>query len=456
MLMTTLIASQPIIATAATVDTGDTAWLLMSTALVMLMTPGLALFYGGMVQQKNVLSTFMHSFFALGIVTLAWVTLGYSLAFGGTNGGLIGNFDFAFLSGVGLEPKEGQTVPHILFMAYQGMFAIITPALISGAYAERMKFSSYLLFTLFWSLLVYAPLAHWVWASDGWLFKMGALDFAGGTVVHLSSGVSALVAALVIGKRVGYPNVRHQPHNLTMTLLGAGLLWFGWFGFNGGSALGSSGLAGLAFVNTHLAAAMGALGWAFVEYLRIKKVTALGVASGLVAGLVGITPAAGFVSPMAALAIGLLAGGVCYGGVLLKHRFGYDDSLDAFGVHGIGGILGAILTGVLASKVWNPAGNDGLIAGNGDLLVTQLVGVGAAIVFSVVATWLLLKGIDKIIGLRPTTDEEREGLDANLHGETGYSLGVTASGHHAPHAPPSAPHARSEIDASSQLAHRDA
>ncbi len=419
------------LAEASKIDAGNTAWLLVSSALVMLMTPGLALFYGGMVQQKNVLSTFMHSFFALGIVTLAWVTLGYSLAFGGSNGGFVGNFDFAFLNGVGLEPKDGQTVPHLLFMAYQGMFAIITPALISGAYAERLKFSAYVAFTLLWSLLVYSPLAHWVWHSEGWLAKMGALDFAGGTVVHLSSGVSALVAAIVIGKRVGYPNVKHQPHNLTMTLLGAGLLWFGWFGFNGGSALAADGLGSLAFVNTHIAAAMGALGWGIVEYLRIKKVTALGAASGLVAGLVGITPAAGFVSPMGALSIGLLTGLVCYGGVLLKHRFKYDDSLDAFGVHGIGGILGAVLTGVLASSVWG--GKTGLLEGNTDVFVAQLVGIGAAAAFSIVMTWLLLKGIDLVIGLRPSTDDEREGLDTNLHGETGYSLGNSASGHQVPH-----------------------
>lgn len=422
-----------LLATLPTIDTGDTAWLLVSSALVMLMTPGLALFYGGMVQQKNVLSTFMHSFFALGLVTVCWVVLGYSLAFGGSLGGFVGNLDFAFLSGVGLEPKEGQTVPHLLFMAYQGMFAIITPALISGAFAERIKFSSYIVFTVLWSLLVYAPICHWVWNADGWLLKMGALDFAGGTVVHLSSGVSALVAAIVIGRRVGYPNVRHQPHNLTMTLIGAGLLWFGWFGFNGGSALTSGALAGLAFVNTHLAAALGALAWGFVEYLRIKKVTALGIASGLVAGLVGITPAAGFVSPLSACLIGLLAGMVCYGGVLLKHRFGYDDALDAFGVHGVGGILGAILTGVLASKTWNAAGGDGLISGNTELFIAQLAGIGAAIAFSVVLTWLILKAIDRVIGLRPTTDEEREGLDANLHGESGYSLGSSPSGHHAPH-----------------------
>ncbi|MFO0747942.1 MAG: ammonium transporter [Myxococcota bacterium] len=413
-------------------NSGDTAWMLVSTALVMLMTPGLALFYGGMVQQRNVLSTFMHSFFALGIVTVVWVVVGYSLAFApDVGGGLVGGFDFAFFKGVGVDAApNAPTIPHIVYALYQCMFAIITPALISGAYAERIKFSSYMLFTLLWSLLVYAPLAHWVWAPDGWLFKMGALDFAGGTVVHLSSGVSALVAALVLGKRLGYPNVRHQPHNLTMTLIGAGLLWFGWFGFNGGSALASNGLAGLAFGNTHIAAAVGALSWGFVEYLRIKKVTMLGVASGLVAGLVAITPAAGYVSPAAAMAIGLLAGVVCYGGVMLKARFGYDDALDAFGVHGVGGMLGALLTGFFAEKVWNGAGNDGVLAGNGSLMIAQLAGIGAAAAFAGVLTWLLLKGIDLVIGLRVTSDEEREGLDTNLHGESGYALGGASGGHH--------------------------
>jgi Amt family ammonium transporter len=411
------------------INAGDTAWMLVSCALVMLMTPGLALFYGGMVQQKNVLSTLVHSFFALGLVTFAWVTVGYSLAFGGSLGGWIGNLDHALLAGVGMEPREGQTIPHLVFMMFQGMFAIITPALISGAYAERMKFSAYLVFTLLWSLLVYSPIAHWVWAPEGWLLKRGALDFAGGTVVHLSSGIAALVAAFVVGKRVGYPQSRHMPHNLTMTLIGAGLLWFGWFGFNGGSAIASNGLAGLSFVNTHLGAAFGALGWAAVEYARIKKVTALGVASGLVAGLVGITPAAGFVSPMSACAIGFLTGLVCYGGVLLKHRFGYDDALDAFGVHGVGGIFGAILTGIFASKIWNEAGQDGLISGNFDLLVEQVIGIAVAGAFSAVLTFVLLKLIDKTIGLRPTTDDEREGLDVNLHGETGYSLGGSPMGH---------------------------
>src|SRR5688572_4556910 len=336
------------------INSGDTAWLLVSAAMVMLMTPGLALFYGGMVQSRNVLSTFMHSFFALGLVTLQWVLVGYSLSFGTSHGHFIGGFDFVALHGVGTEAKG--TIPHILFMAFQGMFAIITPALISGAYAERMKFSAYCLFTLLWSTLVYDPLAHWVWAEGGWLFELGALDFAGGTVVHLSSGVAALVCAVVVGKRAGYPGLRHVPHNLTMTVLGAGLLWFGWFGFNAGSALAADGLASLALVNTHLAAATGALSWAAIEALRIGKPTMLGVASGLVGGLVGITPAAGFVDPMAAIGIGGLAGLACYGGVLLKARLGYDDTLDAFGVHGVGGAAGALLTGVFASAAVNPAG----------------------------------------------------------------------------------------------------
>jgi Amt family ammonium transporter len=414
---------------APAVNTGDTAWMLISTALVMLMTPGLALFYGGMVQRKNVLSTFMHCFFALGIITLQWAVLGYSLAFAPTHGGVIGGFDYLFMHGVGMAPKDASsTVPHILFMMYQGMFAIITPALIAGAFAERMKFSAYCVFTLAWATLVYDPLAHWVWGPDGWLVKRGALDFAGGTVVHLSSGISALVCAIMIGKRIGYPTRKHAPHNVTMTVTGAGLLWFGWFGFNGGSALASNGLAALAFANTHLAAATGAVAWGLVEAIRFKKVTMLGVASGLVAGLVGITPAAGFVSPMAAMAIGIAAGVVCYGGVMLKGRFGYDDALDAFGVHGIGGALGALLTGVFAAKAFNPAGGDGLLRGGYALMATQTIGVAAAAAFAVVLSLGILWAIDKTIGLRVTPDEEREGLDTALHGEQGYELGSTGAG----------------------------
>ncbi len=409
------------------IDPGATAWLLVSTALVMLMTPGLALFYGGMVQGKNVLSTFMHSFFALAIITIQWTLFGYSLSFGTSWHGVVGGGDFLFLSGVGMEAKG--KVPHILFMAYQGMFAIITPALISGAFAERMKFSAYCLFTLLWATLVYDPVAHWVWGPGGWLGKMGALDFAGGTVVHLISGVSALVVAIKLGRRLGYPAQRHQPHNLTMTVLGAGLLWFGWFGFNAGSALEANGTAAVALVNTHIAAAVGAFAWALAEQLRIGKMTMLGVASGLVAGLVAITPAAGFVSPMAAIAIGGAAGIVCYGGCLLKSKLGYDDALDAFGVHGVGGALGAVLTGVFATKALHPTGAGGLVAGNGKLVLIQLLGIGAAALYAVIMSLVILKVIDLLVGLRVEKDVEREGLDIALHGETGYTIGGGAPMH---------------------------
>jgi Amt family ammonium transporter len=396
----------------------DTAWLMVSCALVMLMTPGLALFYGGMVGSKNVLSSFMHSFIALGIITLQWVVIGYSLAFGAdVGGGFIGGFEFAFLNGVGLEPTEGSTIPAILFMAFHMMFAIITPALISGAIAERMKFSAYFVFILLWATLVYDPICHWVWGPDGWLQEHGAFDFAGGTVVHLSSGAAALVCAIVLGRR-GRPG---PPHNLTLTLLGAGMLWFGWFGFNAGSALAANENAALALVNTHLAAAAAAFAWAAVEWFKQGKPTALGVASGLVAGLVCITPAAGFVGPMSAVLMGLAAGPVCYGAVMLKGKLGYDDALDAFGIHGVGGALGAILTGVFAAEVWG--GNQGLIDGKTELLVGNIIGVLAAAAYSIVVTFVLLKLIDATIGLRVSPDEENEGLDTNLHGEEGYHMG---------------------------------
>jgi Amt family ammonium transporter len=407
------------------INTGDTAWMLVSTALVMLMTPGLALFYGGMVQSRNVLSTFMHSFFALGLISVQWAVIGYSIAFGTSHHGLWGGLDYAFMSGVGVE-AHGK-IPHLVFFAYQGMFAVITPALISGAYAERMKFSAYCLFTLLWATLVYDPIAHWVWQPEGWLAKRGALDFAGGTVVHLSSGATALVAALVIGKRVGYPKTPRPPHNLTMTMIGAGLLWFGWFGFNAGSALEANGQAAQAMVNTHMAAAAGALAWGLIEHMRLGKVTMLGAASGLVAGLVGITPAAGFVSPMSAIVIGVAAGAVCYGGVLLKQRGGYDDALDAFGVHGVGGALGALLTGVFAAKAWSSP-SDGLLYRGVGTFITQLIGVVAAAAYAVVVSFGLLKLIDATIGLRVTKDEEREGLDAVLHGESGYEMGPVSGG----------------------------
>ena len=401
------------------IQPADTAWLLISTALVLLMTPALALFYGGMVRGKNVLSTFMHSFFSMGLVTLVWVTIGYSLAFGKSVGGFIGNLDYAFLNHVGLEAKG--TVPHLLFMAYQMMFAIITPALISGAFAERLKFSAYAIFTAIWVVLVYCPIAHWIWADGGWLFARGALDFAGGTVVHLASGISALVFAIVLGKRLGWPERKSPPHNLVLTMLGAGILWFGWFGFNAGSALASNELAVLAFVNTHIAAGAGAMSWAAVEWIRHGKPSSLGVASGLVAGLVAITPAAGFVGPMPAIIIGLIAGVVCYLGVLLKGKFGYDDALDAFGVHGIGGALGAILTGVFASTAWNAAGKDGLLRGNVHVFLEQLLAVGAAGLYAATVTFVLVKAIDKTIGLRVAKEEEQEGLDTALHGEEAYS-----------------------------------
>ncbi|MFW2387943.1 MAG: ammonium transporter [Polyangiales bacterium] len=396
----------------------DTAWLMVSCALVMLMTPGLALFYGGMVGSKNVLSSFMHSFIALGIITLQWVVIGYSLSFGSdAGGGFIGGFEYAFLNGVGLEPQEGSTIPHILFMAFQMMFAIITPALISGAIAERMKFSAYFVFIILWATLVYDPICHWVWGPDGWLGARGALDFAGGTVVHLSSGAGALVCAIVIGRR-GRPG---PPHNLTLTLLGAGMLWFGWFGFNAGSALAANDNAALALVNTHLAAGAAAFAWAIVEWIKQGKPTALGVASGLVAGLVVVTPAAGFVGPISAVVMGLIAGPVCYGAVMLKGKLGYDDALDAFGIHGVGGALGAVLTGVLASAAWG--GTDGLIAGNSELFIENIIGVLAAAAYSAVVTFVLLKALDATIGLRVSNDEESEGLDTNLHGEEGYHMG---------------------------------
>ena len=362
------------------INGADTAWVLVSAALVLLMTPALALFYGGLVRSKNVLSTFMHSFFALGLVTIQWVVIGYSLAFAPTIGGWIGGLDHMFLAGVGLEPRSGQTIPHILFMVYQLMFAIITPALISGAFAERVKFSSYVVFTLAWTTLVYDPLCHWVWGPGGWLGARGALDFAGGTVVHLSSGISALVFALVLGPRLGYPKQKMLPHNLPMVLLGAGMLWFGWFGFNAGSALGSGGLAALALVNTHIAAGAGALAWATIEWVRHKKPSALGVASGLVAGLVAITPAAGFCGPMASVGLGLAAGVCCYLGVLAKSRFGYDDALDAFGVHGVGGALGALLVGIFAIRP---------VQGGMSQFMNQLVGVAVCAIFAFVLTYVL-------------------------------------------------------------------
>ncbi|MCC6749253.1 MAG: ammonium transporter [Deltaproteobacteria bacterium] len=401
-------------------DSGDTAWMLVSSAFVLFMTPGLALFYGGMVHKRNVLSTFMFVHFALALITLQWVLCGYSLAFGTSHGGFIGGGDFLLLRGVTGDPKG--SVPHLAFMAFQMKFAIITPALIAGAFVERMKFSAYVLFTLLWTTLVYDPVAHWTWAEGGWLFKLGVLDFAGGTVVHLTAGIAALVCAIVVGRRRGYPRQKAPPHNLTMTVTGGGLLWFGWFGFNAGSALAANGIAALAFCTTHVSAGTAALAWVSAEWLHRKRPTMLGFVSGLVAGLVAITPAAGFVSVASSTIFGLLAGLACYGAVVLKERLHYDDSLDAFGVHGVGGILGALLTGVFAQKQLNPAGQNGLLHGNPRQLGLQALGVGAAGLYSAALTFVLLKLTDKVIGLRVTPDEEREGLDVTQHGESGYVM----------------------------------
>ncbi len=406
------------------INAADTAWMMISTALVMLMTPGLALFYGGMVRAKNVLGTIMHSFIIIAIVSVQWVLWGYSLAFGPDVGGIIGNLSWFGLKGVGLDPNPdyGATIPHQAFMIYQAMFAIITPALITGTFAERMKFSAFLLFTILWATLVYNPLAHWVWGAGGWLGKMGALDFAGGTVVHISSGISALAAALIIGKRRGYGKEAFIPHNLTMTVTGAGLLWFGWFGFNAGSALAANGLAANAFVVTHIASAAAALSWITIEWLHRGKPTTLGAASGAVAGLVAITPGSGFVGPLAALIIGALVSVICYGGIMLKSRLGYDDSLDVVGVHGLGGTWGALATGLFASKLINPNGANGLFFGNPGQLWTQFLAVAVTWIFAFVMTSIILKVVDIIVGLRVTDEEEERGLDISQHNETGYSL----------------------------------
>jgi Amt family ammonium transporter len=405
----------PSLAFAEGPDAGNTAWMLVSSALVLVMLPGLALFYGGMVRSKNVLSTSMHIFAAMAIIGVQWVAFGYSLAFGGP-GTFIGGLQHLFLGGITPDTLTG-TIPTYVFVMFQGMFAIITPALIAGAVAERMKFSTYCVFIFLWATLVYDPLAHWVWGEGGWLLEMGALDFAGGTVVHLSSGISALVLAIFLGKRKGYPQERFFPHNLPMTLLGAGLLWFGWFGFNAGSALSAGGSAALAFTTTQTAAAAGALSWMLVEWLKAGKPSALGAASGVVAGLVVITPAAGFVTPGWALVMGLLAGAVCYGGVMLKHKLGYDDSLDAFGVHGVGGAFGALATGIFAT-----VGATGLLAGNFHQFVVQLIGVVAAGAYAVVVTIGILLLLKVTMGLRVTTDEERMGLDQTAHSESGYNI----------------------------------
>jgi Amt family ammonium transporter len=408
------------------INFGDTAWVLISTALVMFMTaPGLALFYGGLVRRKNVLSTMMQSFFLLCVISIQWILWGYSLAFGPDAGHVIGNLAWLGLKGVALTPNPdyAATIPHQLFMIFQMMFAVITPALITGAFAERVRFPTFVVFTLLWATIVYDPIAHWVWGQGGWLRNLGALDFAGGTVVHISSGVSALVFALAIGKRIGYPRQAPPPHNMTYTLIGAAMLWFGWFGFNSGSALAANGLAVSAFINTNTAAAAAALGWIAIEWLVNKKPTVLGGATGAVAGLVAITPAAGFVTPLAAIAIGVLVAAVCYTAVaIVKQRLGYDDSLDAFGVHGVGGTVGALATGLFATKLINPAGADGLFYGNPAQLGIQAIAVAATIGYAVVVTFILVKVLDKLMGLRVRDVDEAIGLDNTQHKESAYTL----------------------------------
>jgi ammonium transporter, Amt family len=410
-------------AAASVISGADTAWVLVSAALVLAMTvPGLALFYGGLVRSKNVLGTIMHSFVILCLISLVWVLVGYSLAFGPDVKGLIGNLDWAGLNGVGLAPHAvyGPTIPHQAFMVFQLMFAAITPALISGAFAERMKFRALILFALLWSLVIYCPVAHWLWGG-GWLAGLGALDFAGGAVVHISSGISALVCALVLGARQGYGTDYMAPHNLPMVLLGTGLLWVGWFGFNAGSALGANETAVVAFVATHTAAVAAALSWMAVEWWHRGTPTVLGIASGAVAGLAMVTPGAGYVSPFAALFMGMAAGGLSYVAIMKKGGFGYDDSLDVVGIHGVAGVVGILLTGVLASKAVNAAGADGLLHGNAGFFAVQALTVLVVGSFSAVGTWGILKAVDRMVGLRVLPEEERMGLDLSQHNERAYS-----------------------------------
>jgi ammonium transporter, Amt family len=408
------------------IDKGDTAWMLTSAALVLMMTiPGLFLFYGGLVRGKNVLGTIMHSFIIVALISIQWVLWGYSLAFGPDRGGIVGSLAWVGLNGVGADPNPdyAATIPHQAFMVYQLMFAIITPALITGTFAERIKFSTFIVFILLWATFIYDPLAHWVWGKGGWMGTnggMGALDFAGGTVVHISSGVSALVAALMFGKRIGYPQEAMPPHNLPFSVIGAALLWVGWFGFNAGSALAADGLATSAFVATNTATAAAALAWMAMDWIFRGKPTVLGAASGAVAGLVAITPASGFVGPISAIWIGILGGVICSIACSLKPRFGYDDSLDVVGVHGIGGTVGALATGLFASKMVNPAGNDGLFFGNPGQFGIQLVAVVATWLFAIVGTVVILSILKAIMGLRVSTDEERMGLDLSQHNERAY------------------------------------
>ncbi|WP_342047913.1 ammonium transporter [Bacillus sp. OTU530] len=404
-------------------DTGDTAWMLIATAIVIFMhVPGLALFYGGLVSERNVVSTMMHSLASLLVVSVVWVLWGYSLTFGTDIGGMIGGLDYLGFKNVGDEAAFGTlTIPHYTFAIFQCAFAAITVAIISGGIAGRISFAAWMIFSALWVTLVYAPMAHWVWGG-GWLFKMGELDFAGGTVVHILSGVSAITAAIVIGPRFEHLKKEHAPHNIVLFLIGAATLWFGWFGFNAGSALASNGVTALAFATTHVAATAGGLGWLLIEWKLRKRPTLVGAATGAIAGLVGITPAAGFVTVPSALIIGVISAPICYFAIyFVKARFKYDDTLDAFGVHGIGGIWGAIATGIFATKDVNPAGNNGLLYGNPEQLLHQLVGVGTAILLAIVGTFIILKVISLFLPLRVSRDEELMGLDLSFHEESAYN-----------------------------------
>jgi Amt family ammonium transporter len=404
------------------VNPADTVWILISSALVMLMTPGVALFYGGMVRRKNLLSTMMMSFACLGMVGLLWVLYGYSLSFGTDYAGIIGGFNYLGLMNVGQEPSPvyASTVPHLGFMVFQAMFAIITVALITGAVVERIKFNALLIFSILWLTLVYSPVTHWVWGNGGWLAKLGVLDFAGGAVVHLNAGISALALVLILGRRRGFPQDAMAPNNIPMVVLGAGLLWFGWFGFNAGSALTAGGLASSAFVTTNTAAATAAFTWMVISWIY-RRPTILGTVTGAVAGLATITPAAGYITPIAAVPIGIIAAVVCYHSMLFfKNRLGFDDSLDVFAVHGVGGIMGMFFVGIFATLTVNPAGADGLIAGNAAQLLKQLIGIGAVGVYSFSISWILGKLIASTIGLRVDQSEETVGLDLSQHGEKAY------------------------------------
>ena len=419
----TLLPATAFAAGGETISAGDTAFILISAALVLFMTPGLAFFYGGMVRKKNILGTIMQSFIIVALISVLWVLLGYTLSFGPDIKHIIGSLKWAGFNGVGISPNKdyAPTIPHLSFAAYQMMFAIITPALITGAFAERVRFKPFLIFITLWSLLVYSPLAHWVWGMGGWLKNLGVLDFAGGNVVHISSGVTGLVIALIIGKRSRYGKIPMIPNNIPMIILGASILWFGWFGFNAGSALQANGLAANAFMTTNTAAGMAALSWMFAEWLRSGKPTVFGAASGVVAGLVAITPAAGFVSTFNAIWIGMISGILCYFSVnLMKSKLGYDDSLDAFGIHGIGGTWGALATGLFASKSINPLGNNGLFYGNAHQLIVQLLSIAVTYVFAGLCTFILVKVISAFTPFKMSEDEQDIGMDISQHSEEAY------------------------------------